>query len=283
MESADSLKTLLNLALSCKTYYKAFIGAKKQILLSRLLVELEDAGVTVSEALTTVKARDLAPYERKIPTTTMTALEEWGDAAWEREGHVNRYLGRSPLKRAVTKQDLTELTANQVIIMMKTQQVITYLVHDYFDRATARHPLTGELQESTHESLALHEKSRLFHAFYRWELWNVLFGIDVDETEFHHEFDFHTCCKWHHGISTHADDQLQMLFGRYKLWEVEAIASVVDHAMIRYYQYFQRLAGKWPEKYRHISYPGGGSPGLSASEKCEPDCKFIIAPSVVLY
>ena len=142
--------------------------------------------------------------------------------------HLKAFLEHYKTTRASPDMALQPLEPKTKKALSEFHLSVIDATKDFCDHALSTHPVTGQsLYHFT--SLSPHEIRRIHRAFYRYELFTVLFheeDFDLDEARFASERDSTG--------SLDTQDKSLLFLALFNVWEVEELACVRDYITRRY-------------------------------------------------
>ncbi|MCJ1382882.1 hypothetical protein MMC17_005995 [Xylographa soralifera] len=199
--------TLRAVVLSHPSFYRAFSAAKDliplQVLLNQIPLDL------LPDALVVLRSSQLKPWSRE-------RVQEF---------LAHYYEGKLLLMHTWTIPDAVSASV--------LYDDIAFFMANFTAMALAAHPVTGEPEESP-LALTSHERSRIVHTFYRFELYCNLFRkYRLKDNRFSPE------------------EQRSIFFGNYSPWENEQLGCVHDYLYRRMVTVFNEFAAhdiEWGEE-----------------------------------
>lgn len=233
LRAAPSIYTLETLVRSSPLYHKVYLSDRKSILSE---VVLRDIGIEVlGEALAIHAASELG-----FP-------QGYGGLEYDLMPFLSRYkLRREPGGRKdivvnflaqykVDQSSSSAITPDSLDIrtlesLARLQSTVAKVASDFCESTLPYHPGTEEIVQG-HNELSPNEKRRIYRAFYRCELFRVLFDdtrrFRTDDNE---RFD--------------TMDQSFLFLYIFKTWEVEEMACVHDYMFRRHKEIYQECSSE---------------------------------------
>ena len=242
LHQMPDLSTLRALVSASPSYFRAYQSQRHSILSNILLRDIHPD--VLFDVLAIVDALKLPRnYDDYVPQLK-TFIEQY------KTTRDSLHVALEPIE-PTTKENLWEF-----------HQSVIDVTKDFCDHALSTHPVTGHgLNHRT--SLSPNEVRRIHRAFYRYELFTVLFRVpdsyEEEQFERHRDRDpdrARLAVQRDSIRSLDSQDKSILFFALFKAWEVEEIACVRDYIMRRYEKLYKEYQSEFQEMIGRESRSG---------------------------